>query len=182
MIEIRFHGRGGQGAVVASKVLAVAFFQEGLYVQSFPAFGAERRGAPVAAYTRADREPIRMHTYIYQPDHVVVLDPMLPGTVDVKAGLKEGGWIVINTDKLPSTFTDLEGFKRASVDANRIAVAHGLGTPTAPIVNTAILGAFARATGCVGIDAICEAIHESVPTHPEANAAACREAYKSTHL
>jgi 2-oxoacid:acceptor oxidoreductase gamma subunit (pyruvate/2-ketoisovalerate family) len=182
MIEIRFHGRGGQGAVVASKVLAVAFFKEGHYVQSFPAFGAERRGAPVAAFTRVDKDPIRIRNYIYRPHHVVVLDHTLIETLDVTVGLEPGGWVILNTDRSLSEIPGTEAFQLAVVDANRVAVNHGLGSPTAPIVNTAILGAFAHATRTVGIEAVCEAIIESVPSHPEANAAACREAYEQTSV
>ena len=91
MREIRFHGRGGQGAVIASKILAEAFFREGKYVQSFPAFGAERRGAPVAAFTRVDENPIRIRTQIYAPDTVVVLDPSLLESADITSGLKPKG-------------------------------------------------------------------------------------------
>ncbi len=182
MIEIRFHGRGGQGGVVASKILAEAFFREGRYVQSFPAFGAERRGAPVAAFTRADNQPIRIRTYIYTPDHVVVLDPSLLDTTDVTAGLKPGGWIVINTECKPGEVPGIKNFRVATVDAGHVALKHGLGTATAPIVNTAIIGAFARATGEVGIEAVCAAIMETISRGAAANAAACREAYETTVL
>jgi 2-oxoisovalerate/pyruvate ferredoxin oxidoreductase gamma subunit len=182
VIEIRFHGRGGQGSVVASKILAEAFFREGRYVQSFPAFGAERRGAPVAAFTRVDGEPIRLRTYIYTPDHVVVLDPSLLDTTDVTAGLKAGGWVVINTECKPGEVAGVTNFRVATVDAGHVAVKHGLGTATAPIVNTAIIGAFARATGEVSIEAVCAAIIETLPRGGEKNAAACREAYETTLL
>lgn len=96
MLEIRFHGRGGQGAVVASKMLAVAFFKEGKGVQSFPTYGAERRGAPVAAFIRVDDKPVLYHHNIYNPTHVVVLDPSLMERVDVAQGLKEGGFVLID--------------------------------------------------------------------------------------
>jgi 2-oxoacid:acceptor oxidoreductase gamma subunit (pyruvate/2-ketoisovalerate family) len=180
VIEIRFHGRGGQGAVVASKILAEAFFREGRYVQSFPAFGAERRGAPVAAFTRVDGVPIRLRTYIYAPDHVVVLDPSLLDTTDITAGLKPGGWVVINTECKPEEVAGVKNFRVATVDAGRVAVKHGLGTATAPIVNTAIIGAFARATGEVSIESVCEAIMEALPRGGKENAAACKEAYETT--
>lgn len=182
MIEIRFHGRGGQGAVVASRVLAEAFFQEGKYVQSFPAFGAERRGAPVGAFCRADDVPIRIKTHIYEPDHVVVLDASLPDAVDVTAGLKEGGWIIINTDSQPDEPERFNKFRIAIVDAGSIAAKHGLGSATAPIVNTAILGAFARATQTVGADSLQRAVQAVVTRKTEENAAACREAYEQTRL
>ena len=182
MVEIRFHGRGGQGAVVASKVLAVALFNEGWQVQSFPAFGAERRGAPVAAFTRLDRGPIVIRNFIYTPDMVVVLDPTLLGSVDIVAGLKPGGWLVINTEAGPDKFKNLGPFPLALVDAGRLAVEHGLGTPTAPIVNTAIVGALAKATGLVGLDSLTEAIKETVPGDWRANAAACAAAHDHTRI
>lgn len=175
MLEIRIHGRGGQGAVTASKALASAAFREGKYVQSFPFFGVERRGAPVAAFTRIDDHPIRIRCEIQTPDHIIVLDPTLLEVVDVTAGLKPGGWIVINSERAPASF-HLPGFCVATVDANHIAIKYRLGPRTAPIVNTAILGAFARVTGIVGLDALAEAVREEAPIKPEENVAAMREA------
>jgi 2-oxoacid:acceptor oxidoreductase gamma subunit (pyruvate/2-ketoisovalerate family) len=165
---------------VASKILAEAFFREGKFVQSFPSFGAERRGAPVAAFTRVDDNPIRIRTHIYAPDHVVVLDPSLVDQTDVTSGLKSMGWVIINTEAPANEVPHMEGFRVATVDASRVALKHGLGSPTAPIVNTAILGAFAKATGAVGIEAVCQAIRDAVPHKADANAAACMEAYEST--
>ena len=101
MIEIRFHGRGGQGAVIASKILASALFKEGKHAQAFPAFGGERRGAPVMAFTRFDKKNITRRSMVYEPDHVVILDESILGVADVTSGLKEGGWILINTPDLP---------------------------------------------------------------------------------
>jgi len=179
MIEVRIHGRGGQGAVIASKVLADAAFREGRYVQSFPSFGVERRGAPVAAFTRIDDRPVRVRCQIYHPDHVMVLDPSLMQVVDVTAGLKEGGWILINSEQPPESFGLSSRFRVATVDANRIAMKYHLGPRTAPIVNTAILGAFARITGIVSLEAVTEAVREAVPVKPEDNVAATKEAYES---
>ncbi len=182
MIEIRFHGRGGQGAVVASKVLAVAFFHENLYVQSFPAFGVERRGAPVMAFLRVDPQPINLRVNIYQPDHIVVLDPTLLGAIDVTSGLKQNGWILINSHQPPGVFSDLKGFRTATVDATSIAIENGLGSRTNPIVSTAILGAFSKATGLVGIDSIALAIREEVPGKRDENVKAAREAYQGVRF
>jgi 2-oxoisovalerate/pyruvate ferredoxin oxidoreductase gamma subunit len=182
VIEIRFHGRGGQGAVVASRVLAEAFFQEGNYVQSFPAFGAERRGAPVAAFTRVDKDPIRIRTQIYAPDHVVVLDPSLLETTDVTLGLKPEGWMIINSEAPPEDLSKLAAYQVAIVDAGHVAAKHGLGSATSPIVNTAILGAVARATGAVGIETVCKAIRDTVRSKSAANAEACLEAYQLTRI
>jgi 2-oxoacid:acceptor oxidoreductase gamma subunit (pyruvate/2-ketoisovalerate family) len=178
MIEIRFHGRGGQGAVMASKILASALFKEGKYAQAFPAFGAERRGAPVMAFTRFDRKAITRRSMVYEPDHVVVLDEPILEVVDVTAGLKENGWILINTPKPPSAFSRLGQFRVATVDANRIAQENGLGSVTSPVVNTVILGAFAKITGLVGVKAVLEGIKEYVPSKPEANVAAAKAAFE----
>ena len=106
MIEIRFHGRGGQGAVTAANLLAMAAFREGKDVQAFPYFGVERRGAPVTAFTKIDDRPVRIKSQIYEPDHVIVMDSSLLKAVDVDQGLKNGGVILVNTDKKPQ---DIQG-------------------------------------------------------------------------
>lgn len=177
MRELRIHGRGGQGAVIASKVLAAALFREGKSVQSFPAFGVERRGAPVTAFLRLSEGPILLRCEITEPDDLIVLDPTLVEAVDVTTGLKTGGSILINSGRDPDSYTDLaRRFRVATVDANRIARAHGLGSANQPIVNTAILGAFAASGGCVSLDAVCTSIAEEVPIQPEENVKAAREA------
>ncbi len=178
MIEIRFHGRGGQGAVIASKILASALFKEGKYAQAFPAFGAERRGAPVMAFTRFDKKTITRRSMVYEPDHVVVLDEPILDVVDVTAGLKENGWILINSPKPPSAFPQLAKFRVATVAANRIAQEKGLGSVTSPVVNTVILGALAKITGLVGLKAVLEGIREYVPAKAEANVEAAKAAYE----
>ncbi len=182
MVEIRLHGRGGQGAVIAGKILASAVFKDGKYCQSFPAFGVERRGAPVMAFTRIDDKYVNLRCEIYEPDHLMVLDPTLMDAVDVSAGLKEGGVILVNSEEDGSVFSFGGKFRVITVDASGIAARNGLGTKTAPIVNTAILGAFARATGLVSIESVLEAIRESVPIHPDQNAQAAREAYDEVKL
>ncbi len=181
MVEIRFHGRGGQGAVVGSEVLAHAFFIEGKYIQSFPAFGVERRGAPVTAFCRVDDSPINLRNQIYNPDHIIVLDPTLIESVGVTNGLKKGGAIVINSKRNPEYYRKLVGddFKIFTVDAAGIAVENRLGSAANPIVNTAILGAFARATGLVSIEAIQKAIEEYVPVAKDRNKAAAKQAFDS---
>jgi 2-oxoacid:acceptor oxidoreductase gamma subunit (pyruvate/2-ketoisovalerate family) len=177
MRELRIHGRGGQGAVIASKVLAVALFREGRWVQSFPAFGVERRGAPVTAFLRMADEPIRLRCEITAPDDLIVLDPTLVEAIDVTAGLKEGGGILINTDRPPSSYPELAArYRVATVDAGRIATERGIGSRSQPIVNTAILGAFATWSGLVSLDHVCAAIEEEVPSRTEDNRAAAREA------
>ncbi len=177
MVEIRMHGRGGQGAVVACKILASALFKEGKFAQSFPAFGVERRGAPVQAFTRVDDKPIHLRTEIYEPDLLVVLDPTLLYTIDVTSGLKEGNKILINSPKPARDFEISQKYDVKTVDASRIAVANQLGSVSNPIVNTAILGAFSKFTGVIGIRAILAAIRESVPVHPDENARAAQQAF-----
>jgi len=180
MFEIRFHGRGGQGAVTAANILAMAAFKQGYYSQSFPFFGVERRGAPVQAFTRIDEKPIDIRMNVYSPNAVVILDPSLLDVINVVEGLKEDGFIVINTSKNPSDY-DFD-YKVATVDATSIALAHKLGSSAAPIVNTSILGAYSRAIGNVSIQNIMEAIKERAPAKKEENAMAAKEAYEKTIL
>jgi 2-oxoacid:acceptor oxidoreductase gamma subunit (pyruvate/2-ketoisovalerate family) len=178
MISIRFHGRGGQGAVIASKLLASALFREGWQVQAFPSFGAERTGAPVAAFLRADHKPITAHYQVYEPDHVVVLDPVLLDTTDVTAGLADGGWILVNATRSPEELGLPDRFNVGTCDATAIALRHGLGTRTNPIVNTAIAGAFSALTGLVELASILECIPDLVPMKADGNQAAAREAFE----
>lgn len=180
MRELRIHGRGGQGAVIASKLLAAALFREGKSVQSFPAFGVERRGAPVTAFLRLSDGPIRLRCEITEPDDLIVLDPTLVEAVDVTTGLKPGGSILINSARPPESYTDLATrFRVATVDASSIARQHGLGSKTQPIVNTAILGAFAASSGLVELEPVCQTIVEEVPFQPKENVDAAREAADS---
>ncbi len=178
MLEVRFHGRGGQGAVVASEILARAAVKEGKYASAFPFFGVERRGAPVMAFCRIDDRPIRIHAGIYEPDHVVVLDPALMSMIDVTEGQKEDGTLVINTSHSAKELNLPPERRTVLVDATAIALRHGLGSATAPIVNTAILGAFARACQDVSIGALAESIKEAVPAKREQNVAAAQDAYR----
>ena len=179
MLAIRFHGRGGQGAVVASKLLAAALFREGWQVQAFPSFGAERTGAPVAAFLRADARRISIHSHIYDPDHVIVLDPLLLDTVDVAAGLKADGVILVNSTRPPDALALPARFRVATCDATAIAVRHGLGTRTNPIVNTAIAGALVALVPLVTLDSLLAAVPEVVPLKVEANQAAARDAFEA---
>ena len=180
MKEIRFHGRGGQGSVLASNILANAAFLEGRYVQAFLLIGAERRGAPVVAFTRIDDKPIRDKSHIYSPDYVVVLDSDLADLedVDVASGIKSTGIIFVNSDRDGGDFHFNSEARTVSLDVTSIALKHGLGSPTAPIVNTAVLGAFARISGEIGLDALLTAIREFAPAKPEENVKAAEEAYK----
>ena len=183
MRELRIHGRGGQGAVIASKLLASALFLEGQSVQSFPAFGVERRGAPVTAFLRFSDEPILLRCEISAPDDLVVLDPTLIHAIDVAAGLKDGGSILVSSDLPPSGYPELtKRFRVATVDAASIAQRHRLGSKNQPIVNTAILGACATFLGCVSIESVCRAIREDIPVRPEDNIAVAREAAAAVRI
>jgi len=184
MIELRIHGRGGQGAVVASKALAQAAFLKGHYVQSYPDYGVERRGAPVVAFARiaepGDEYFVRQD--IREPDHILVLDPTLLESGAPLEGLQDGGWVVVNSPDSPEDLAIPEHFRVAAVDASSIAVEHGLGSASQPVVNTAILGAFARATGIVELDDVLEAIAHGVPVRVDENKAAATRAYEIVRI
>ncbi|UCD95735.1 MAG: 2-oxoacid:acceptor oxidoreductase family protein [Candidatus Bathyarchaeota archaeon] len=178
MIEIRLHGRGGQGAATAGETLALAAFYEGKYTQSFPYFGAERRGAPVVAYTRFDTVPIRVRTGIHSPNCIVVLDSKLIKTVNVLDGLQDGGAIVINA---PTWNLDLPDNVKPSIMAYSDATRIALETIGEPITNMAMLGAFSKATGWVAIDAIRKAIGRKFSgAIKEKNVKAAELAYSET--
>jgi len=181
MIELRIHGRGGQGAVVASKTLAQAAFLAGRYVQSYPDYGVERRGAPVVAFARIAEpgDDLFVRQDIEEPHHLLVLDPTLLDSGNPIAGLRDGGWVVVNSPDPPVSLGIVPRFRVATVDATRIAMNHGLGTAAQPVVNTAILGAFVRATGIVELDDLLRAIRYEVPTKEEENCQAARDAYES---
>jgi len=177
LVEVRWHGRGGQGAVTASEITAIAAIDEGKYAQAFPSFGVERRGAPVEAFTRIDEKPIYIRSKVYEPDVIVVLDPTLL-ELNIAYGLKEKGTAVVNTDKSPEEVKKLLGrddIKVAVVDATKIA----LETLKRPIVNTAILGAFVKATNLVKLEYVMEAVKQKVPPRTiEKNLEAIKKAYE----
>ncbi|MCK4857788.1 MAG: 2-oxoacid:acceptor oxidoreductase family protein [candidate division Zixibacteria bacterium] len=179
MIEVMVYGRGGQGVVIASEILAAALFNEGKHVQAFPSFGAERRGAQVAAFMRSDEEKILLRCQIARPDHVIILSTSILETTDIGKIIKPGGWMVVNSAEPPDLSGQTIGFKLATVDAQEIAVKHGLGTRQAAIVNTAILGAFAKVTGAVKLESVLATIDQFVPAKSAENAEAAREAYQS---
>ena len=181
MKEIRFHGRGGQGAVIASNILANAAFLEGKDVQAFPFFGVERRGAPVTSFVRVDDRPIRIKFFIYNPNFVVVLDESLLKAVDVTAGLHEPGIVVINTNRTPEAI-GMEDYKVATVDATAIALEQGLGSKVAPIVNTIMLGAFVTATGEMKLESVLASIPGQVPIKAEENTRACEKAAETVQV
>lgn len=145
MIEIRWHGRGGQGAKTASLLLADAAFNTGKYIQGFPEYGPERMGAPITAYNRISENPIRTHSNIYEPNYVVIVDDTLIGAVDVIKGIKDGGAILVNTSKTPDeirkTLKNYTG-KIYTIDASKIS----LECLKANFPNTAMLSAIVKIT------------------------------------
>jgi len=176
--EIRIHGRGGQGAVTAAQLLAHAAHIEGKHVQAFPYFGAERRGAPVKAFARISDSPILLHSQVYNPDYVVVLDPQLYKVIDVTEGLKMGGLVVLNSTRHPSELK-LGNCRVATVDATGIALELGLRVAGQPVVNTSMVGAFAGATGEVQLESVLKAIKENWRgSAGEKNARAAELAYE----
>lgn len=178
MIEIRFHGRGGQGAVTSAELTALAAIGEGKYAQAFPSFGPERRGAPVMAFVRVSSTPIMTREKIYEPNIVVVLDPTLLKIVNVEAGLKEGGIVILNTTKKVDQIRRETGLKArlATVDAAKIAME----TMRVPITNTTMLGALVKAAGVVDMQALDTPIKVRFGPIAEKNMRACARAFEET--
>jgi pyruvate ferredoxin oxidoreductase gamma subunit len=177
MIEIRIHGRGGQGSVTAAELLAVAAFDDGREAQAFPAFGVERRGAPVLAFCRIDSEPIRTRSQIYEPDYVIVQDPTLMDTVDVLAGVKPDGTVLINTEHAAAELKLDTTARVVTFPATQIA----LETLGRPIMNTAIMGAFSGISGAISFEAIERSIRHRFPGElGDKNVQAARKAYELT--
>jgi len=179
--EIRFHGRGGQGAVILAELTAKAAFLEGKWPQAMVFFGAERRGAPVEAFARISDREILLRSKVYEPDYVVVLDPSLFEALDVIQGLKEGGSLLINCadkPKLPESF--LRGRHKVSfVDATDIALELKLLVAGQPVVNTAMLGAFAKTTEEIRLESAEKVVQEEWPGDVgELNSKAVRLAYE----
>lgn len=160
--EICIHGRGGQGGVTAAELLAHAAFMEGKWVQAIPFFGAERRGAPVRAFARISDEPIWIRSQVYNPDYVMVLDSTLLEVIDVTEGLKKDGIVVMNAAKKPKEL-DIKGYHVATVDATGIALELELLVAGLPVLNTSMLGAFAKATEEVKLESVMKVIEERWP-------------------
>jgi len=178
MFEIRFHGRGGQGTVLAAKMLADAVLRSGRgECLAIPEFGVERRGAPVLAFARLSDHKILERTRIYNPDAVIVLDSTLAASPAVGAGLKPGGLLLANSEDPDGLRARWPAFRVRTVPARGIALARGLGSPSAPLVNTAMLGAIAAILGSADWDSVEAAIREGVPVKADANVAAARDAF-----
>jgi len=179
MIEIRWHGRGGQGAVTSAEILAEAAISEGKYAQAFPSFGPERRGAPVQAFVRiSSGQPIRNRSSITEPDVVAVLDPGLLRIVNVTSGLKPGGIVIVNTTKTPQQIQEEFNINAtvATVGATKIAL-ELLGVP---ITNTTMIGAVIKATEMVRTDSITEPLKKRFGRLAEKNFESMKRAYAET--
>jgi len=179
MYEIRFHGRGGQGAVLASKILAKALVEEGKFVKAIPSFGFERRGAPVAAFLRFDDKEIRQVTNIYHPNCIICLDPTLPRSLDIFAGMESDGiWVQATKKSFDQLKVPEMVAKVGLCDAFGIA----LQIFGRPITNSIMLGAFAKTTGIVSLDSLNKGM-ESVAFRDaalEKNIEATRRGYQET--
>jgi pyruvate ferredoxin oxidoreductase gamma subunit len=178
MIEIRVHGRGGQGAVTSTELIALAAINEGKYAQAFPSFGPERRGAPVMAYARISGKPIRTREKVYTPDIVMVLDPTILKIVDVTDGLKKSGMVILNTHRDEAEIRRIYRIKEkmAVVDATDIATKH-LGRP---ITNTTMLGALIKASGVIDIRSMEAPVKARFGRIAAVNLDAMNEAYNMT--
>lgn len=181
MFQVRIHGRGGQGVVTAAEMLSVAAFLEGEYAQAFPSFGSERTGAPVVAFCRIAQREIRLREPIMEPDALIIQDPTLLHQVDVFAGLKKDGYILINTNR---TFEELglgeflKGWRSerlCTVSATEISQKH-VGRP---VPNVPLLGGFAAVSGIIRLESVIAAIgHKFSGKVAEGNIAAATEAYR----
>lgn len=178
ILEVRWHGRGGQGAWTASELLARAAVYEDKHIQSFPEFGPERMGAPVTAFTRISSEPILIHCAVYNPDVVAVLDPTLLKTVPVTNGLNEQGTIIVNSNGTPTQMRknlNMNNGKIMIIPATEIAL-RILGRP---VTNTAMLGGVAHVTKIVKPETVERVVRERfTQTIAEKNIAVLKEAYK----
>jgi len=182
MFQVRIHGRGGQGVVTAAEMLSIAAFEEGRHAQAFPSFGSERTGAPVVAFCRIADSEIRLREPIMAPDALIIQDPTLLHQVDVFAGLKPDGYILINTSKTFAELglADLVGSYRAerlrTVSATDLALRH-VGRP---VPNVPLLGGFAAVSGVIRLESVIKAIHDRFSGKlADGNIAAATEAYKT---
>jgi 2-oxoacid:acceptor oxidoreductase gamma subunit (pyruvate/2-ketoisovalerate family) len=178
MMEVKISGRGGQGVVLASQILAAAFFERGMYVQSFPSFGAERRGAPVSAFLRTDSREITLRHSVQEPDWMVFFDAELLHNPMVMGGMTGKTSLLLNAP--PNKALSLPaGHAVFAADATGVAERLNLKSTSFPMVNTAMVGAFARAADLIDLGRVLSAIKGLVPAKKEDNAEAARQAYES---
>ncbi len=178
MIEVKFRGRGGQGAVIASEILGKSLFLEGKWPQAFSLFGGERRGAPVFGFLRVDDKPIFLKCQVKNPDHVVIFDLALADEEEVFRELKPRGIVLINTNRGIGDFAKWRGYKVGLVNAGAIAANAGLGHT----FNTAILGAYVRLTGLVKMETLINVVRGMAPSKIEENIQAVKRAYEEVKI
>jgi pyruvate ferredoxin oxidoreductase gamma subunit len=167
--EIRIHGRGGQGVVTAAELLAVAAFEDGKYAQAFPSFGSERMGAPVQSFVRIADHKVRSRSQIYEPDYLIIQDNTLIGAIDVLAGLKPDGMVLVDTELRLKTTAEVK-----TIPATKIA----LETIGRAVQNTTLMGAFSGITGLISVEAMIKSVKERFPGElGEKNAQAIKKAY-----
>jgi 2-oxoisovalerate/pyruvate ferredoxin oxidoreductase gamma subunit len=178
MIEVKFRGRGGQGAVIASEILGRSLFLEGRWPQAFSHFGGERRGAPVFGFLRVDDEPILLKCQIQHADHVVLFDLALSNEQEVLQELKPNGIVLMNTNREIDCFRKWRAFRIGLIDAGAIARSVGLGHS----FNTAILGAYARLTGLVKMETLLSVVRGMVPSKVDSNLQAVQRGYEEVRI
>lgn len=180
LIEIRWHGRGGQGTITAANLLAKAAFKQGYKgVQSIPWIGAERRGAPIKAFTRLSKDTVRLHSQIYEPDIVILMDHTLFWVYKgmVTAGLKEGSILLVNS---PKEMKAENGYTVKFIDATGISIKIGLEVAGIPVINAPMLGAFAKVTAILDFETIAQSIREEWPGKwADKNVEAAKAAYEA---
>ncbi len=182
-IEVRWHGRAQQGVVTAAKILGEASLRSGKYVQAFPEFGPERMGAPVRAYNRISDDPIRLHCQVTEPKYILIADPTLISVVNVTEGAPEDAVYVVNTPKSPSEMKDILGLKGGKAKVFTLdAVNISLETIGRVMPNTPLLGALAKATGCITLEALIDNFKENYskkfsPAVVEGNVSAMQRGY-----
>ncbi|MCK4602569.1 MAG: 2-oxoacid:acceptor oxidoreductase family protein [Phycisphaerae bacterium] len=180
MKELRLHGRGGQGAVTSAELVATSAIRAGHFAQAFPSFGPERRGAPVMAYARVSEQQIRNRSAVYEPDMVLVLDPSLLKIVDVCAGLKPDGILVLNTGNPAASVRKEFGIKHKLVVVDALTIA--LATLRRPITNTTLLGAFNKAAAVMDNEFFFASMKERFGPLAARNIEAFKRAYETTEI
>jgi pyruvate ferredoxin oxidoreductase gamma subunit/2-oxoisovalerate ferredoxin oxidoreductase gamma subunit len=183
VIEIRWHGRGGQGAVLASRIAAGAAFLEGKWSQAFPFFGAERRGAPVTAFTRIGNSPIRLRSQIYEPDILVLMDPMFLNMELAWRGVKPSTIVIANTPKAPEeVFLPVRVKRLTCVDATAISMKLGLKVAGLPVPNSPMVGALIKGTSLFSVESAERAIRDILRRAADVNVEAMRRAYEEASV
>jgi len=178
MNEIKFNGRGGQGVVMASQMLGLAYFKAGMYPQCYSLFGGERRGAPVVSFLRVDREKILLKCEIRNPAELLCFDAGLFNPEEVRATMPPGGRILVNAAEVPDSFSGLNGYTLVRIGAGSISEKLGLGH----VINTTILGAYCRLNGDLPIEHVIDAVEEMVPAKKDLNIRAVRLGYDEAEV